>query len=165
MTVSFFSFVIGGIWSGTQAVPLPSIYIIIIILEYVTRFDESWLPHTLARLTFPHHLISTSMNYVTIHVCIIANGSLVCLPGVCFSGLSDMLKCLGGLQMAVVITHPAGNCHTTGQKAWPPNWLLFVVSRAQMSLRWDFPAVSTSTNGKSCHLHGSPPPYVYDHLP
>jgi len=33
--------------------------------------------------------------------------------------------------------HPIGNRHTTGQKAWLSNWLLFVISRAQIGLRWD----------------------------
>jgi len=32
--------------------------------------------------------------------------------------------------------HLAGNHHMTGQKAWLSNWLLFVISRAQIGLRW-----------------------------
>jgi len=28
--------------------------------------------------------------------------------------------------------HPAGNCHTTGKRAWVSNWLLFVISKAQI---------------------------------
>jgi len=35
-------------------------------------------------------------------MCIIANGSLSAFAGACFLGLSDVLGCLGGLQMAVV---------------------------------------------------------------
>jgi len=90
------------------------------------------------------------INELTIHVCIIANGSWSAFPGASFLGLSDVLKCSGGLQMAVVwkVTYLAGNHHMTGQKAWPSNWLLFVISRTWMGLRWDLLAVSTSTRGK-----------------
>jgi len=59
-------------------------------------------------------------------------------------------------------THPAGNCHMTGQKAWPSNWLLFVISRAQMGLKGNLLAVSTSTHGKTHHFvaphHPQPSP-------
>jgi len=60
-------------------------------------------------------------------------------------------------------THPAVNRHTTGQKAWPSYWLLFVISRAQMGLRCDLLAVSTSTHGKTHHFHGSSPPLISMH--
>jgi len=75
------------------------------------------------------------INELTIHVCIIVNG-----PMICFSW------CLTCLSAQVVFkwqwcdwtsTHPVGNCHTTGQIAWPSNWLLFVISRSQIGLKWD----------------------------
>jgi len=49
-------------------------------MTYMTGFDKGQLLHTQLqdRLFTTNHLISTSMNYVTNHVCIIANGSLVC---------------------------------------------------------------------------------------
>ena len=99
------------------------------------------------------------INELTIHVCIIAIVSLVCFSW-------GMI--LGPVWCAWVIfkwqwckwtsTHPAENRHTTGKKAWPLNWLLFVIFRAQMGLRWDLLAVSTSTRGKTHHSRGSPPP-------
>jgi len=63
--------------------------------------------------------------------------------------------------------HPAGNHHTTGQKAWPSNWVLFVISRAQMGLRWDLLAcqlqhVEKPTTFVAPH-HPWPSP-LYDHL-
>jgi len=57
--------------------------------------------------------------------------------------------------------HPAWNHHMTGQKAWPSNWLLFVISRAQMGLRRacqlqhvEKPATSVAPH------HPQPPPYM-----
>jgi len=55
-------------------------------------------------------------------------------------------------------THLAVDCHMTGQIVWPSNWLLFVIFRTWMVLRWDLLAVSTSTRGKTCHSCSSPPP-------
>jgi len=63
--------------------------------------------------------------------------------------------------------HPAGNRHTTGQKAWPSNWLLFVISRAQMNLRWDLLACQLQDVEKSATSvapHHPRPPPLYDHL-
>ena len=54
--------------------------------------------------------------------------------------------------------HPAGNHHTTGQKAWPSNWLLFVISRAQMGLRWDLLACQLQHVEKPATSGGSPLP-------
>jgi len=90
------------------------------------------------------------INELTIHVCIIA---IVSLAGLLFLGLVSWV-CLMCLSARVVFkwqwckwtsTHLAGNRHMTGQKAWPSNWLLYVTFRAQMGLRWDLLAVSTST--------------------
>jgi len=58
--------------------------------------------------------------------------------GAVFLGSSDMFEFLGGLKIAVVCMdsiHPAGNHHIIGQKVCPLNWLLFVISRAQMGHR------------------------------
>jgi len=80
------------------------------------------------------------INVLTINVSIIANGSLVCFPGVCFLGLCDVLEC------SVVFKwkwhdwagiYPSENYHMIGQKAWTSNWLLFVIYRAQTCLKWD----------------------------
>jgi len=110
------------------------------------------------------------INELIIHVCIIANDSLVCFPVTYFLGLSDMLKCLGGLQMAVAWLDkhlPSENCHTAEQRAWPSKWLLFVISRAQMGPRWDHPAVFNFYAWKNLLLCGSPspqPPPLCNHL-
>jgi len=75
------------------------------------------------------------INELTIHVCII--------PGLLFLGLVSR-ACLMCSSVQVVFkwqwfdwtsTYPAENHHTTGQKAWPSNWLLFVIIIAQMGLR------------------------------
>jgi len=87
-------------------------------------------------------------------------------PGLLFLGLVSQ-TCLTCSSARVVFkwqwcdwkgSHLAGNRHTTGQKAQPSNWLLFVISRAWMGLRWGLVAVSTSKCGKTCHFCGSPPP-------
>jgi len=55
--------------------------------------------------------INLYTNELKIHVCIIVNDSLVYFSWTLFSGLSSMLKCLGGLQMAVVWLYK-----------YPPSW-------------------------------------------
>jgi len=57
-------------------------------MTYMTGFDKGQLLHTHWQdgLFTTNHLISTSMNYVTNHVCIIANGSLVCFSWGLFLG-------------------------------------------------------------------------------
>jgi len=42
-------------------------------------------------------LLDFYINELTIHVCIIANGFPFAFPMASFSGLSDLLECLGGL--------------------------------------------------------------------
>jgi len=70
-------------------------------------------------------------------------------PGLLFLGLVWCAQVVFKWQRCDwTITHLAGN-HTTGQKALPSNWLLFVICRAQMGLRWDHLAVSASTHGKN----------------
>ena len=61
-------------------------------------------------------LLNCYTNELMIHVCIIANDSLVCFSWG-FLGLSDMLKCSGGLQMAVVWLDK----YPSGWKS-PHNW-------------------------------------------
>jgi len=34
-----------------------------------------------------------------------------------------------------IAIHQAGNCHMTGQRVWPSNWLLFVISGVQAVLK------------------------------
>jgi len=85
-------------------------------------------------------------------------------PGVCFSNLSDVLEWLGQVVFKWqwcewTSTHLSGNHHMTGQKAWPSNWLLFVISRAQTGLRWDHLAVSIYARGKTCCTMSSLHPY------
>jgi len=78
------------------------------------------------------------INELTIH----AHASLTIVhwsafPGAYFLGLSDTLKWLSndsGVTGQVSI-HPAGNCHSTGKRAWSSNWLLFVIIRAQTGLK------------------------------
>jgi len=58
-------------------------------------------PHIMARLTFYHHLMSTSMNKQSMGISL-PLFPWSAFPGACFLGLPDMLDCSGGLQMAVV---------------------------------------------------------------
>jgi len=90
----------------------------------------------MARLTFYHHSISTSMSQQSMCV------SLPMAPWSAFLGLVSQ-ACLACSSAQVVLkwqwydwtsTHSAGNHHMIGQKAWPSNWLLFVIPRAQMGL-------------------------------
>jgi len=53
--------------------------------------------------------------------------------------------------------HLVGNCHTTGQWICPSNYLLFVISRAQMGLEWDYLVVFSLYGWKNLPLHGSLP--------
>jgi len=100
--------------------------------------------------TFPyiyHHRLCVFIiaNYETNSVPYV---SLLLFPWSAFPGLLSLglapLACLTCLSAWVVFrwqwceetsTHPAGNHHMTGQKAWPSNWLLFLTFRAQMGLR------------------------------
>jgi len=61
-------------------------------------------------------------------------------------------------------TYLVGNRHMTSQKAWSSNWLLLVISRAQMGLRWDHPAVFNFYTWKNLLLRGSPPPPTSTHM-
>jgi len=103
----------------------------------VTGFDKGLAAstHTMARLHDFSPLLDLYINELAIHVCIIAIGSLVCFSWDLF------LEPVWGAQMLgwssngsgvtrKLGTHLAGNHHMTGQKAWPSNWLLFVISRA-----------------------------------
>jgi len=74
-------------------------------------------------------------------------------PGVCFSVLSDVLKYSG-----------AENHHTIGQIAWPSNWLLLVISIAQMGLRWDHLELLHIENSLLCVSHHPWPPPLCNHL-
>jgi len=92
-------------------------------------------------------------------------------PGLLFLGLVSW-ACLTYLSAWVVFkwqwcdwtsTHPARNHHTTGQKAWPFNRLLFVISWAQIGLGWK---CSTSTHKKLHFMapHHPWPPPLCNHL-
>ena len=107
----------------------------------MTRFDKSRLPHTqwqewLFTTTWFLHQWTNNL-----HICV--SWPMVpwfAFPGAYFSGLSDVFECSGGLQMAVVWLEK-WNHHMIGQRAWESNWLLFVISRAQVGLRWRHLAV------------------------
>jgi len=88
----------------------------------------------MARPTFHHHSISIYINEL-----LPMHGSLVCFSWGLFLGPAWRALVVFKWQwFDWISTHPAGNHHTTGQKAWPSNWLLFVISTAQMGLRWDY---------------------------
>jgi len=55
-------------------------------------------------------------------------------------------------------THLTGNHCTIGQWAWPLNRLLFVISRANMGLRWDHLGVFNFCAWKTLLLCGFPLP-------
>jgi len=59
-------------------------------------------------------------------------------------------------------THPAGNHHMTGQKIWPSNWLLFVISRVKWASgetiwQYQLPHMKKPTTSVAPH-HLQPPP-------
>jgi len=83
---------------------------------YVAGFDKSRLHTHNAKSDFSPPL-DFYINELTIHVCIICIVPWSAFAGACFLGLSDVLKCSGGLQMAVVWTGK----HPTGWK-FPHNW-------------------------------------------
>jgi len=127
----------------------------------VTEFDKSRLPHT----QWQSWLFTTTqfLHQWTNNPCVY---HCYCFPGLLFLGLVSW-ACLTCSSTRVVFkwqwcewtsTHPTGNRHTTGQRVWPSNWLLFVTFRAQMGLRWDLLVVLTSTRWRTRHFRGSPPP-------
>jgi len=136
------------------------VYILTYLIDFTILHMYVYLWPNLTKASFHTHNGKTDfsppldfyINKLTIHMCIIAN----CSHGLLFLGLVSQV-CLACSSARVVFkwpwcdwtgTHLAGNRHMTGQKAWPSNWLLFVISRAWMGLRWDHLAVSTSTHGK-----------------
>jgi len=54
--------------------------------------------------------------------------------------------------------HPTGNLHTTGQWTWESNWLLFVISRVQMGIKWDHFALFSSYRWKNLPFMAPHPP-------
>jgi len=115
-------------------------------------------------------LLDFYINELTIHVCIITNGFLVCFSWGLFLGPVWCARVLGWSSNGSGVTGrhpPRWKSPHDWVESLTINWLLFVISRAQMGLRWDLLAVSTSTHGKTCHFRGSPPPLtstLYDHL-
>jgi len=108
------------------------------LLLYVTRFAKIGLVHTKWQGTLftTIRLLHQWTNYPCVCHC-------QWFTGLLFLGLFSR-ACLTCSSARVVFNwqwcewtsiHPAGNRHTTGQKAWPSNWLLFVMSRAQRGLR------------------------------
>jgi len=69
---------------------------------YGTRFDKSRLPHTHNGKADFSQPLDFYINELKIHVCIIANGSLVCFSCGLFLRPVWCAQVLGGLQMAVV---------------------------------------------------------------
>jgi len=83
---------------------------LIIQYAFVTGFDKSGFHTHNGKADFSPPL-NFYINELTIHLCIIANGSLVWFSWACFSCLSDMFKCSCDLQIAVVWPtdkHPLG---------------------------------------------------------
>jgi len=76
----------------------------------VTGFDKSWLPHTHGKADFSPPL-NFYINELTIHVCIIANGFLVCFSWDLFLKPVWHVKVLGWF---------ANGSGVTGQA---PTWL------------------------------------------
>jgi len=130
----------------------------------VTGFDKSRLPHTyvMARPTFHHHLIFTSMN-LTNNPCVYHCQWFL---GLLFLGLVSQacLTCLSGWVAFKwqwcdwTNTDLTGNHNMTGQKTWQSNWLLFVISRTQMDLRQEHLVVLNFYMWKNPPLCGSPLP-------
>ena len=131
------------------------------LLPYVTGFDKGWLLYTQwqGRLFTTFQFLHQWTNNTRVYHC-------QCFPGLLFLGLVSW-ACLMCLSARVVFKwqwcnwkdiHLAGNCHMTGQRAWPSNWLLFVISRAQMGLKWEHLVVFSLYTWKNLLLHGSPPP-------
>jgi len=145
---------------------LQSIHPIEFTYVYVTGFDKSQLPRT----QWQGWLFTTTrfLHQLTNNPCVY---HCHCFPDLLFLGLVSRayLTCSSARVVfkwqwcEQTSTHPARNCHTTGQKAWRSNWLLFVTFRAQMGLRWDLLVVSTSTRGGTratsvAPYHPRPPP-------
>jgi len=121
----------------------------------VTGFDKSQLPYT----QWEGWLFTTTQflhqwtNNPRVYHCQ-CNGSLVCFFRSLFLG---PVWCVWVLKWSsngsgVAGQHPARNHHTTGQKAWSSNWLLFVISRTQTDLKWDHLAVFNLYVWKTCHF-------------
>jgi len=129
--------------------------------RFVTVFDKSQLSHTQWQgwLFITTQFLHQWTNNPCVYHC-------QWFPGLIFLELVSWacLTCLSGWVAFKwqwfdwTSIHPAGNRHTTGQKAWPSNLLPFVISRVQMGLRWDHLAVFNFYMWKNLPLCGSPPP-------
>jgi len=100
---------------------------------YVTGFDKSRLPHT----QWQDWLFTTTwfLHQWTNNSCVY---HCQCVPGLLFLGLVSW-TCLMCLNAWVV-------------KTWPSNWLLFVISIAQIGLRLDHLEVFNSVLCRVCKL-------------
>jgi len=123
---------------------------------YVTRFDKSWLPHTEW-----HGWVFTTTRFLhqwTNNPCVYISLPMVpqsAFSGACFSGLSDMFKCLGDLQMAVVWLdkHPP---NLNLPHNWPESLAIYRIGYYlwYLELKWvsgnTIWRSSTSTHEKTC---------------